>query len=261
MDKRIEDAREFWDRMATSYGDGEAVGRPTATLDEMVLSISARLEIGQRSQVLDVCCGNGLVTNKVAASCASIIGVDISGEMLKKGREAAKDLRVLNIRYLQGYSASLPFADDTFDASYCLSSFQTFPSYNYAAKVLGELLRVTKPTGTVLIAELPWKRTLGYMIWNFIRSRKGTEVEGYIPFQHLSFYKRLYERLRLVFRRFTGRRVASDNWLWFDCEFFQQGIAQGKFSNIQADRSPKKRIVRYQNDVIISNYPVQSLDK
>lgn len=261
MDKRIEDAREFWDRTATSYGAGAAVGRPTATLDDMVLRISAMLGIGQKSQVLDVCCGNGLITNKVAASCASIVGADISGEMLKKGRAAAKDMKVWNTRYLQGDSASLPFADDTFDVTYCLSSFHIFPSYDYAAKVLAELLRVTKPTGKILIAELPWKGTLGNKIWNLIRSREGTEVEGYVPFQDLPFYKRVYERLRLVLRRFTGRRVASDNWLWFDCKFFQQVIAQGKFSNIQTDRSPKKRIVIYQNDVVISNYPVQSLDK
>ena len=252
MGSGMKGVEEFWDRMATAYGDGDAVGRFLKDIDTVSAYISDTLRVDRKSKVLDLCCGNGLITNILARNGISVAGIDISGEMLKKGKSVADVCGIADLKYIQGNAMRLPFADNTFDAAFCLSSFQLFPSYSHSEHVLNELNRVTKPTGRVLIGEVPWKGTLGYMIWKLIRVRGEGEAESYVPFQGLPLYIKMWERLRLVFRRFTGRRVASDEWLWYNETLFQ-GLKSRKFKKVQFRPSPKKGIVRYQFDVVISN--------
>ena len=243
---------ELWDRIALSYGDGAAVGRSLSEIDARVEDLLNTLRVGSGAYTLDLCCGNGLLTNILAGSGSTVMGIDLSYEMLKKGNNAAERFGLKTVRFLQGGAARLPFADDTFDASCCLSSFQLFPSSEYARDVLRELVRVTKPTGRILIGDVPWKGTLGCMIWDLIRARGGGEAESYVPFQDLHLYKKIWERFRLIFRRFTGRRVGSDDWLWYDRDFFL-GCKGTKFEHVHVKLSSQKRFIKYQFDTVISN--------
>jgi ubiquinone/menaquinone biosynthesis C-methylase UbiE len=249
---RHKESERFWDRMAASYGEGAAVGRSLKGIEETASYVAETIKVDKGSRVLDLCCGNGLITNILAMRGASIAAVDLSGEMLKKGKAAAERSGMTNIRYIQGDASRLPFTDDTFDASYCLSSFQLFPSYDEAAQALRELLRVTRPSGKVLIGEIPWKGTFGYRIWDIIRTRGEGKAEGYVPFQDMPLHKRACERIGLTLRRFTGRRVASDEWLWYEGNFFKEHKGS-KFSSIQIRPSQRKGLIRYQFDVVISN--------
>lgn len=60
-------------------------------------------------RILDLGCGDGQLTERLAATGASVVGVDASAEMLAAARSRGIDAR-------EGSAESLPFADGAFDA-------------------------------------------------------------------------------------------------------------------------------------------------
>ncbi len=60
-------------------------------------------------QILDLGCGDGQLTQRIAATGASVAGVDLSAEMLGAARSRGIDAR-------EGSAESLPFAERSFDA-------------------------------------------------------------------------------------------------------------------------------------------------
>lgn len=101
--------------------------------------------------ILDVACGPGAVTAQLARSCdASIVGVDLSPEMLREATSTVQVRYAHRVRLVQAHAEELPFADATFDAltfTYLL---------RYVADpqaVLKELARVVKPGGRIASLE------------------------------------------------------------------------------------------------------------
>lgn len=80
---------------------------------------------------------------------------------------------------------------------------------------------------------------------------KGSDVE--IPIHFLPFSKRILMRFKLIFRRFTGKRVSSDDMLWFDESFFLNTIGQKLARlDIAKSRHVKRKLVGYHFNVLIS---------
>jgi predicted TPR repeat methyltransferase len=52
-------------------------------VDALVQDIAHRLAIKGTDHLLDLCCGNGLVTHQCAPFCRSIVGVDYSEPLLQ----------------------------------------------------------------------------------------------------------------------------------------------------------------------------------
>lgn len=169
---KLEEIKEYWDRMALTYNDSRAVQRRREEIEYLAEYVISNLKIKKGMNVLDVCCGNGFITSIVAQRGCSIMALDLSSEMLKRASDAAKGSQINNVQYIQGDASNLPLADHIFDVAYCLGSFHILPSYAHAEAVLKELQRVTKPKGKILIGGIPWKKTLGYRIWNIIRIKE-----------------------------------------------------------------------------------------
>lgn len=80
-----------------------------------------------------------------------IIGIDISEGMLQLGREkVAKLLLNKHIQLLKGDSEAINFPDDTFDAVTVAFGVRNF---QHLEKGLGEMLRVLRPGGKLVILE------------------------------------------------------------------------------------------------------------
>lgn len=101
--------------------------------------------------VLDVACGPGAVTAQLARTGeATIIGIDLSPEMLREAQSTVATRYKERVLLVQGHAEELPFADATFDAltfTYLL---------RYVADpqaVLNELARVVKPGGRIASLE------------------------------------------------------------------------------------------------------------
>lgn len=76
-------------------------------------------------------------------------------------------------------------------------------------------------------------------------------VNTELPIHSLPFPIRMLKRLRLIFRRFTGKRVSSDDMLWFDGSFFRV-IGGNKLKALQTERSHHKKGLKYHFNVLIS---------
>lgn len=105
------------------------------------------------SVILDVATG----TADVAISTAniiqpeSIVGIDISSEMLEVGKKKISQMGLdQTISLKLGDSEAIEFGDDTFDAATVAFGVRNFENLE---KGLSEMLRVVKKGGTVLILE------------------------------------------------------------------------------------------------------------
>jgi SAM-dependent methyltransferase len=107
----------------------------------------ARAAAGRR--VLDVASGVGQDTRAVAAAGALAVGVEPSARMSALARLEAARAEGPQPHFVRAWSDALPFAGDTFDASYCKGSLDHFDRPDLA---IAEMARVTKPDGRVVLA-------------------------------------------------------------------------------------------------------------
>ncbi len=100
------------------------------------------------SRVLDVACGPGLYTRRLAAGLSDAglaVGVDLSGPML---RRAAADNPAPQVAYVLAGAEDLPFSDAAFDVVVCLAALYLIPDPHRAVR---EMCRVAAPSGEVVV--------------------------------------------------------------------------------------------------------------
>jgi SAM-dependent methyltransferase len=99
-----------------------------------------RLPLEPEARLLDAGCGSGRTLDELARyGCVS--GVDLSPDAVETARRRGHDdVRVARVE-------ELPFADQTFDVVTCLDVVEHTPD---DGATLAELLRVTRPGGTLL---------------------------------------------------------------------------------------------------------------
>jgi ubiquinone/menaquinone biosynthesis C-methylase UbiE len=105
----------------------------------------AGIDSGHR--VLDVGCGTGIVARLArerVGSTGQVAGLDLNDGMLAVAARIAPELE-----WRQGDAASLPFPDGTFDVVVSQFAIMFFPDQ---ARALGEMVRVARPAGRVLVS-------------------------------------------------------------------------------------------------------------
>jgi SAM-dependent methyltransferase len=128
----------------------------------------ARRALVRGERILDAACGSGNLTIPAAHTGAHVTGIDIAPNLLEIASDWAQR-ESLDIRLDEGSVETLPYADASFDR--VISMFGVM----FAARpalVVSELARVTKPGGTVALAN--WTRT------GFIGTMLATHV-AYVP--------------------------------------------------------------------------------
>jgi SAM-dependent methyltransferase len=107
----------------------------------------ARLDDGER--ILDVATGTGVVLRRARERYpgrARAVGLDITPGMLAVARDKAQGL---DIEFVEGDAADLPFEDGAFDVVTCQQGLQFFPERDRA---LREFRRVLAPGGRAVVA-------------------------------------------------------------------------------------------------------------
>lgn len=113
------------------------------------------LRVGPGASVLDVGCGPGDVLvgfARATGPAGRAVGIDASSVMLDEARRRAAAAGVA-VEFDLGDAQALAFADDTFDAS---RSERTFQWLAEPARALAEMVRVTRPGGTVAVIDTDW---------------------------------------------------------------------------------------------------------
>ncbi len=107
-------------------------------------------------RILDVGCGTGNFSLKLARTGARVTGVDLSEDMLDVARRRGAE-EGQSIEFFRTAGESLPFDDGSFDAAITMATLEFVDD---PEKVLGEMLRVTGPGGRVVVGVInrdsPW---------------------------------------------------------------------------------------------------------
>ncbi|HEV3139162.1 MAG TPA: methyltransferase domain-containing protein [Vicinamibacterales bacterium] len=117
----------------------------------MVADIRDKLAISRDSRLLEVGCGAGAITHGLAVEAGRTIAADFAVGMVAEARRR----RTTGVEFVAADATCLPFQACAFDRVLCYSVFNNFPSGTYAARVVAELIRVTRPGGILLIGQVP----------------------------------------------------------------------------------------------------------
>jgi SAM-dependent methyltransferase len=141
-------SRRWWDEDAERYLDehGAFLGEARFVWGPEGLSESEAGLLGDVSgrRVLEVGCGAAQCSRWLAARGAEPVGLDLSWEMLDRGRVAGRAAR-LEVPLVQGDAQRLPFGSGTFDLA--CSAYGALPFVADSAGVMREVARVLRPGG------------------------------------------------------------------------------------------------------------------
>ncbi len=138
------------------------------------------LELRPGETVLDLGSGGGLDATRAAkqvGSTGSVIGVDMTPEMLQRARDNASRAGLDHVEFREGRLEQLPVADASVDAVTSNCVVNLVPDKK---KVFGEIARVLKPGGRLVISDIVLDGPLPDAITRSVLAHVGC-VAGALP--------------------------------------------------------------------------------
>lgn len=126
----------------------------------------------RRGLILDLACGPGNVTRQIArlAPEATVVGFDLSPQMLERAVRLTAREKLINVFYIRGSALAMPFGTASFEAVTCFGALQLFTDQDQA---VGEIARVLARDGefvcqtTVFPSRAPWIVRFGNRLLKF----------------------------------------------------------------------------------------------
>lgn len=136
--------REEFNRWAEA-GRGDGMERDHLPI---VLPVLTKMGIAAADNVLDVGCGSGWLSRRLAnlAPEGRVVGMDISDEMIRVARRTSAEHE--NILYVHGEVAEIPWEANFFHHAISVESAYYWPE---PATGMREIFRVLRPAGTAWI--------------------------------------------------------------------------------------------------------------
>lgn len=123
--------------------DPETYGRTGAFVHQLAGGVVEWLDARPGERILDLGCGDGQLTQRIAASGAQVCGADLSAEMVAAARVRGVEAEVAN-------AEALPHADSSFDAVFSNAALHWVRDHE---AMLAQVHRVLKPGGR-FVAEM-----------------------------------------------------------------------------------------------------------
>ncbi|WP_019819414.1 class I SAM-dependent methyltransferase [Saccharomonospora saliphila] len=135
--------RDAWESLAPRFDEFMTPGNLRHGEDAL-----RPVDIGPGTRFLDVAAGSGALSISAARRGAEVVATDIAPTMIERlvARARAEGLTHIEGRVMDGHA--LAFDDDTFDVSASQHGVTMLPDLDAG---LAEMVRVTKPGGTVLV--------------------------------------------------------------------------------------------------------------
>ena len=123
--------------------------------------------------VLDIACGTGnqLIASREAAPQAQLVGLDRSFGMLRQARRKA-----LDIAWVQGDAARLPFAPASFDFVFCQFALHHFPA---KMEFLREARRVLRANGRFMLHNLCPQESADWIYYRYFPEAAIADVRDF----------------------------------------------------------------------------------
>jgi len=162
--------REDYDAIAGSFSDTR-----TDLWPEME---SFRDYVKRGGSVLDIGCGNGRAYQLFRGLAIEYEGIDVSERLIERAKAQVADLLA---SFRVGSVLDLPYEDTTFDTVLAVAVLHHIPSRRYRRRALGEVFRVLKPGGHLLMTN--WN-TFNY---GFLIRHPRNALEMLLPRRGLDF--------------------------------------------------------------------------
>ena len=191
-------------------------------IDYLQFLIEKVWKITKKVDVIDFGCGYGylgLVLMSLLPNGSSYTGVDISEELINKGKEIFKELP-FNYKFILSSANNVPEKDDTFDIAICNSVLMHIPEPD---AVLAEMKRITKNDGMIITCESNWNAVNALLYIDGIKKSKITDLD---------FLQILFERIH--------EKTKTDGNIGMKMPVI---MARNNIKNIQARISDSVRII------------------
>lgn len=150
----MSDNKGFWDGWAKRYD--ATISKDRKTYENLIGRMKKVLT--RNMTVLELACGTGLLSVRLAGSVKLLEATDFSEEMI---RQAKAKIHSSRLHFSVQDATNLPYADQIFDAVIISNALHIMPD---PEKALSEIRRVLKPDG-ILIA--PTFTAAGSMLGRF----------------------------------------------------------------------------------------------
>ncbi len=101
------------------------------------------------SKIMEVGCGTGRFTARVAKTEHAVLGIDPSPDMIEESRRRCAAFPATEFKIEEG--AALSLADNAFDLTYSIRVTNQVGSRDYAMRMVRKMIRVTRPGGYILV--------------------------------------------------------------------------------------------------------------
>jgi len=129
-----------------------AISRAPAFDDPRLISrIQAALGAHGAGRILDLACGPGILAADLAPGASSLVGIDVTPEMVERARERCHGLGLEGLAFRVAEAEALPFSDREFDAVVTRLAVHHFRD---PARVLAEVRRVLAHDGVLVLADV-----------------------------------------------------------------------------------------------------------
>ena len=173
-----EKIRSYWDYRAETFDLSPSHGIRSEEEKKAWMNILERnLNLDKNSKILDVGTGTGFLALLLVEMGYSVVGIDISENMLSKAIEKVRSNGYENTEFLIGDAETPPFDNERFDAIVSRHLLWTLPNPD---KAIENWYKVLKPNGKILLIEGEWsprsvstklKRIISYFLRLVIERR------------------------------------------------------------------------------------------
>jgi len=167
--RRLEPHREseLWDLIAETADSRESAGGFVSSYTRELFTpeevdryrdhVVGLLEpyMDDRSRVLEIGCGAGLLMDAIAPRVARYVGLDPSAKTQEGNRRRIRELQLDNVELIDGYADEIDrLPERSFDIVLIASTAQFFPGHLYFEHAVESSLRLLAAGGVVVLADL-----------------------------------------------------------------------------------------------------------
>lgn len=151
-------------RQKATWESGD-FGEIAKSIEPAAVEFMAQLPLRRGDRLLDAACGTGNLAVIARRADCEVHGLDIATNLIAQARARAR-AEGLNITYTEGDAEALPYDDASFDVVVSMYGVMFTPQ---PERIVDELRRVTKPGGTIALANWTPSGFIGKMFEVFKR--------------------------------------------------------------------------------------------